>query len=210
MLLINRTVMLIVAGNALGFYTGSGYVIPFSVDLFHFCGSFRVKSSTTIKIYISRDVLLINEVHNIIERNSIFEFLTTIWYKIMFWTQNRMNRKLCRIIRKDLGFIVVAHCFLQTENVFNFDKVEHRILLVGRYWWETSPVVGYVGKWKKRVASVEKDFKEWIFRVASCCLYMILTDSYLFYMDNPSVFGRIHNDFHIWEVFLFLGTSCKF
>ena len=40
-LLINRTGMLIVAGNALGFLTRSGNVIPFSVDLSDFCRSSR-------------------------------------------------------------------------------------------------------------------------------------------------------------------------
>ena len=158
MLLINRTVMSIVDRNALGLFTGSGNVIRFSVDLCNFCRSFRVKSNSTIKIYISHDVLLINEVHNFMEGNSPFEILTTIWYKIIFWTQNRMNCKLCRIIRRDFGFIVVAHRFLQREKLFIFDKIEHWNLIVGRYWWETSPVVGYVDSWKKRVAFVENDF----------------------------------------------------
>ena len=53
-------------------------------------------------------------------------------------------------------------------------------------------------------------FKESFCKVASCCFYMILTDSYLLYMDNLSFFGRSYNDFHIWKVFLFLGTLCKF
>ena len=65
--------MLIVTGNALGFFTGSGNVIPFSSDLSVFCGSFRVKSITTIKISIGHDVLLKNEVHNVIESNSLFD-----------------------------------------------------------------------------------------------------------------------------------------
>ena len=72
MLLINATDMLIVAGKALGFFKGSGKVIPFSVDLSDFCRCFRVESKTTIKIYIDHDVLLINEVPNVIERNSFF------------------------------------------------------------------------------------------------------------------------------------------
>ena len=78
MLLINRTVKLIVAANALGFPTGSGNVILFSLDLSDFCRSFRVESKTTIKIYISHDVLLINDVHKVIETNSLFESVTTI------------------------------------------------------------------------------------------------------------------------------------
>ena len=78
MLLMNRTVMLIVAGNALGFFTGSGNVIPFSVDLSDFCRCFMVESNTTNEIFIGHDVLLIKEVHIVIERNSLFEILTTI------------------------------------------------------------------------------------------------------------------------------------
>jgi len=41
MLLINRTDMLIVAGNALGFFIGSLNVIPLSDDLFDVCGEFQ-------------------------------------------------------------------------------------------------------------------------------------------------------------------------
>ena len=78
MLLINKTVMPIVTGNALGFFTGSGIVIPFSVDLSDSCRSFGVESKTTIKIFKGYDVLLINEVHNVIKRNSLFEILATI------------------------------------------------------------------------------------------------------------------------------------
>ena len=78
MLLINKTVMPIVTGNALGFFTGSGKVIPFSVDLSDFCRNFRVESNTTIKIFIGYDVLHIKEVHNVIERNSFLEILATI------------------------------------------------------------------------------------------------------------------------------------
>ena len=69
--------MLIVAENALGFRTGSGNVIPFSVDLADFYNSFCLESNTTVKIYIGHDVLLINEVHIVIEGNSLFEILST-------------------------------------------------------------------------------------------------------------------------------------
>ena len=122
MLLINRTGMLIVAGNALGFFTGSGNVIPFSVDLPDFCRSFREERNTLIKSYITHHVLLVNEVYNVIKRSSLFDIWSTIWYKIIFRTQNRMNCKLCRIIRRGYGFIVVVHCFLQREKLFNFDN----------------------------------------------------------------------------------------
>ena len=78
MLLINRTDELIVAGNALGLFTGSGNLIPFSVDLSGFCKSFREESNTTIKIYISYDVLLVNEVHNVIKGNRLSDIRTAI------------------------------------------------------------------------------------------------------------------------------------
>ena len=74
-----KTIMLIVTGSALGFFTGSGNLIPFSVDLSEFCRSFRVESNTTMKINIGHDGLLINEVHKAIKGNSLFEILTKIW-----------------------------------------------------------------------------------------------------------------------------------
>ena len=150
--------MLIFVAVALRLFTGSGNLVPFSVDLPDFCRSFRVKSNTTIKIYILNDVITIIEMHNIIEENSLFEILTTVWYKIIFWTQNRMNCKLCSIMRRDLGLWVVAHRFLQRKKLFNFDKVGHWNLTVCRCWWETLPVFNYVGSWKKRVVFVGNDF----------------------------------------------------
>ena len=121
--LINGTVMMTVAWNALWFFTGCGSVFPFSVDLSDFSMSFRVESNTTIKIYIGHDVLFINELRTVIRRNNtFFEVLTSIFYKIIFRLQNGMNCKLCGIIRRDLGFIVVVHRFLRRKNLFNFDK----------------------------------------------------------------------------------------
>ena len=117
MLLINKTVMFIVARIALEFFAGSGKVIPFSVDLADFCRSFRVESNTVFKIYIGLDVPLINDVHSVIERNCLFEILTTIWYRIIFCTHNRLNCKLCWIIRRDLDFILAAHRFLPKEKL---------------------------------------------------------------------------------------------
>ena len=75
MLLINKTVMLMVAGIALGFLTGSGKIIPLLVDLFDSCRSFRVESQATIKIHVVDDVLRIKGAHTLIERNNLFEFL---------------------------------------------------------------------------------------------------------------------------------------
>ena len=51
---------------------GSRNVIPFSVAVSDFCRSFRLESNTTIKININHDVLLINEVHNVIEEKTVF------------------------------------------------------------------------------------------------------------------------------------------
>ena len=122
MLLINRTGMLIVAGNALGFFTGSGNLISFSVHLSDFCSSFREERNSRIRIYISHHVLLVNKLYNVIKGNTPFDIRTTISYKIIFRTQNRMNCKLCRIIRREYGFFVVVHRFLQRKKLFNFDK----------------------------------------------------------------------------------------
>ena len=68
-----------------------------------------VEINTTIKIFTVYDVFLKDEVHNGIKRNGFFEILATIWSKIILWTQNRMNFKLCRIIRRELDFNVAAH-----------------------------------------------------------------------------------------------------
>ena len=179
MLLINRTVKSIVAAKTLGFFTGSGNVFLFSLYLSDFCRSFRVESNTTIKIYISHDGLLINEMHNAIKTNSFFESLTTIWFMIIFWTQIRKNCKRCRIMRIDLGFIVAAHRFLQREKLFNLDKVEHQILILGRPWWETSQWWGVLVPGRSELLLLRRFFEERFFIVASCCFYMILTDSYL-------------------------------
>ena len=78
MLLINKTVMLIVTGNTLGFFTESGNVIPFSINLTDFCRCFRVESKSTIQIFIGHDVFLINELHNDVKRYRFF---------LKFWPQ---------------------------------------------------------------------------------------------------------------------------
>ena len=74
MLIINRTDMLIVAGNALGFFTGSGQTIPLLVDLSEFCRSFSEKSDVTIKNYIGHDFLPVIEVHFVINRTLFLTF----------------------------------------------------------------------------------------------------------------------------------------
>ena len=68
--------MLIVAGNALGFFIGSGSLTPFLFDLFDFCKSLREEYNTTIKVYISHDVLHVNEMHNVIKGNNLFDIRT--------------------------------------------------------------------------------------------------------------------------------------
>ena len=87
-----------------------------------FCRSFRVESTTTIKIYIVHDVLFINEVQKVVEKNRFRENITTIWYKISFCAQNRMNCKLHRIIRRVLGFIVIVNRFMQNRKNLHFPQ----------------------------------------------------------------------------------------
>ena len=136
----------------------SGSVFPFSLDLPDFCRNFCMGSNTIIKIYISHDVFLINEVHIGVRRNRLFEKLTTFWIKIGFLTQSRLNYMPCIIIGRFLGFVVVVDRFMQKEKLFISNKVKHWILFVSRYWWEISPVVVYVGDWKKRVVVAENYF----------------------------------------------------
>ena len=116
----------------------------------------------------------------------------------------RMNFKFCRIIRRELGFILLVHRFLQRENLFNFTKFEHRILIVGRYWWENSPAVGCtLVSGNSELLLLRTLFKERFCRVATCCFYTISSYSYLLYMDNLSVFGQSYKDFLIWDSFSF-------
>ena len=64
--------MLLVTWEAPGVFTGSGIIFLFSVDIFAFFGSFRVKSNTTIEIYVSHDVSCGNEVHHFFEKKTVF------------------------------------------------------------------------------------------------------------------------------------------
>ena len=96
--------------------------------------------------------------------------------------------ELCIIIWRDLGFFVVAHRLLQREMLFNFDEVEHWIPIVSRHWWQFRQWLGTLVAGRSKVLLLRTTFKEWIFRVASCCFYMILTDSHLLYLDNLFLF----------------------
>ena len=184
MLFINRTVILIVAGNALGFFTGSGNVIPFSIDLTDFWRSFRVESNTTIKFYLSYHFLFVNEVHNGIKTNSRFDIQTSIWYEIIFRTRNRMNFKLCKIIRREYVFIVVVHRFLRREKLFNFDKgwalkSDRRRVLFRNF---TSC---WVRSWKKQSAAVEEDFWRMIFQSSK----LLLLHDFNWFI--PALYGQV-------------------
>ena len=110
------------------------------------------------------------------QKKHFFEILARFWYEITIWTQNRMNCKLCRILRRDLGFIVAPHRFLQRKKIFNFDKIEHWILITSRHLWEIPPVFVYFVAGRIELLLLRTIFKEWISRVAGCCFYMTLTD----------------------------------
>ena len=77
-------------------------------------------------------------------------------------------------------------------------------MIVSRYWWETSPVVEYVGSWKKRFANVESRF--WRMNFMSSKLLVLYIFNRLipaFIRLTFSFFGRSYNDFHICEVIFF-------
>ena len=122
MLIINRTDMLIVAGNTLGFFTGSGNVIPFSVDLSDFLG---VSGKKVLPQSKSTQVTMFSLSMKCTTSSKETVFLT---FKQQFdirsssGRKNRMNCKLCRIIRRESGFIVVVHRFLQREKLLKFYK----------------------------------------------------------------------------------------
>ena len=73
-----------------------------------------------------------------------------------------------------------------------------------------SPVVGYVGSWKKRVAAVEEDFQKMNFQSSNLLLLYDFNHFIPALYGQFSFFGQSYNNFHKWEVFLFLGTWCKF
>ena len=168
-LLINRTVMMMVVENPRAFFTESGNLILFSVDYSDFCRRLSVESETTIKICRGHDVFLVNELHKIIKRNSRFEILTTIWYETNFWTQDKMNCKLWRIIRKDLGFIVVAHCSSKCKSCSISTDVSTE-------FWSEAGIDAKIQQWlgtlvagRSELLLLRTTFEEWIFRVAKCC-----------------------------------------
>ena len=113
--------MLIVTWETHEFFKGSGIVFPFSVVLSYCCRSFGFESNTTIKIYKSHDVLLINVLHDVIEGNRLLGIMNTPCYKINFWAQNRMNYQLSRIKISVLEFSVFVQRFMQKEIFFFFD-----------------------------------------------------------------------------------------
>ena len=113
---VKPTVKLIAPWDALGFFIGSTKVFfPFSVDMSNFLTSFSVKSNTTIAIYLDQKALLFNQTQFVFERDNLFGTMTTIRYKINFQAQKRMNRKLCRILRRIFGFIIFVHHFMRKE-----------------------------------------------------------------------------------------------
>ena len=69
--------MLIVIWKANEVFTGSGKKFPFSLGLSDLCRSFKLESNTGMKIDMSHVVLLINEVHNVVEKSSLLFIMTT-------------------------------------------------------------------------------------------------------------------------------------
>ena len=176
---INRTVMFIAFWKIHGLFKGSGNVFPFSVDLFNINGSFVVKTETTTKLCIGHDIFLINEVHHVIWRNRHLEHMTTIWYKINFRAQNRFKCNLCRIIRKCLGFIIFVDRFMQKKG-----KIAQFRQGLSTELWLSAGIGEKIHQWLGTLVAEKGEllffrtiFKEWFFRVASCCFYKILTNS---------------------------------
>ena len=182
--------MLIFAGSAVGFFTRSGNIIPFSVDLSDFYWSFRVKSNTTIKTYLDHNDLFTNEVHNVIGRNIFFEILTTIYYKIIFWTKNRKKCKPWKIISGDFGFCCGYFTIPATGTVFHFrERLSTEFWLWACFGEELHQWLGTLGAGRSKLLLLRKTFKKWFFSVAICCFYTILKSSHLLFMGHFSFFG---------------------
>ena len=71
-------------------------------------------------------------------------------------------------------------------------------------------MVGYVGSWKKRFAAVEEDVYRMKFQSSKLLLLFDFNRFITALKGKFSFFGQSYNDFHIWEVFRFLGTFRKF
>ena len=91
------------------------------VDTFGFCRSFKEKSERTIKIKVAHDFVII-DVQAVIKRNRVPDFVATLLYKINFWARNRMNCKLCKVIRRNVSSIVDEHSFMHEGEITHFQQ----------------------------------------------------------------------------------------
>ena len=84
-------------------------------------------------------------------------------------------------------------------------------MIVSKYWWETSPVVGYVRSWKKQVAVVGNDIWRMILQSSKLLLFYdfnrfipaLYRQSFVFLVEATTIskYGRC---------FLFWGLGANF
>ena len=159
------------------FYRIRQSFLPFSVDMSNFLTSFSVKSNTTIAIYLDHNALLFNQTHFVFERDNLFGTMTTIRYKINFQAQKRMNRKLCRILRRIFGFIIFVHHFMRKEKYPGLGQT----LRTG--FWSGAGIGEHLHQWldmlvagrRQLLLLLRTTFENWTSRVANCCFYTIPT-----------------------------------
>ena len=133
MLHINRTYILIIAGNVLGYFLGHKNVIPFSVDLSNFCRTFEVESNTTIKIYKGHDVLFIDEMHNIIEKKQSFRNFDHNMIIDHLLYSKYIDSQALKDHKERYGLYCSCTSLPAREKLFNSDNVERSILIVSMY-----------------------------------------------------------------------------
>ena len=121
-----------------------------------------------------------------------------------------MNCKLCRNITRDLVslYLHIASCKWKSFQV--------RQKLSTEFW----SFAGIVEKFHQSLGALvvgssqllflRRISENWYCKVASCCFYTILTNSYLPYMNTLPFFAQRHKEFHLFRVFVFMGFSTNF
>ena len=147
--------MLLVAGNALGFFTGSGNVLPFSVDLSDFCRTFRKERNATIEIYKSHMFSSSMKCTTTSKETVFFKFGPQFDVRSFPGRKIKWIASFMGSLRKSTDLLYLYLASSKSKSYSLSTKVEYWNLIVGRYCWEISPAFGYVGSCKKRVAAVE-------------------------------------------------------
>ena len=123
---VEQLVVGIVSLETNGFFTGSGNVFPFWIDLVDLCRCFGVDIKATITVYIGHDLLSIIGLLDVIGRNGLFEINTTISQKLNFRTPKKS--KLWGTMRRFVVFIVIVRGLMQHREKYSISTKKGRAL----------------------------------------------------------------------------------